>query len=212
MLADKAAPPILSRADTVIEKYRHPVTYFKSALGLTLLREQILGPERFDPAFRRFIAAWAFKHPKPADFFRAMESDAGEDLSWWWRGWYADTWQMDMAVTGVDSAKGDPANGALVKVEARDKLIMPVTLRVTYADGKSVDIRLPAETWIRQAATIVSVPGTTKIVKAELDPDHKVPDRDRSNNVWPSGNVACAEPSGMRGTPDVSKPPLRRSS
>lgn len=46
VLADPDAPPILSRADTVIEKYRHPVTYFKSALGLILLREQILGPER----------------------------------------------------------------------------------------------------------------------------------------------------------------------
>ena len=80
ILADPDAPPILSRADTVIEKYRHPVTYFKSALGLILLREQILGPERFDPAFRRFIAAWAFKHPKPADFFRAMESESGRGL------------------------------------------------------------------------------------------------------------------------------------
>src|SRR6201996_7157518 len=87
VLADPQAPPILSRADTVVEKYRHPVTYFKSALGLVLLREEIVGPERFDPAFRRFIAAWAFKHPKPADFFRAMESGAGEDLSYWWRGW-----------------------------------------------------------------------------------------------------------------------------
>ena len=65
ILADPNAPPILSRADTVIERWRHPVTYFKSALGLVLLREEILGPERFDPAFRRFIAAWAYKHRSP---------------------------------------------------------------------------------------------------------------------------------------------------
>ncbi|WP_244650467.1 M1 family metallopeptidase [Sphingomonas sp. CFBP 13706] len=69
VLADPDAPAILSRSDTVIEKWRHPVTYFKSALGLVLLREQILGPDRFDPAFRKFVAAWAFKHPKPAEFF-----------------------------------------------------------------------------------------------------------------------------------------------
>ena len=169
LLADPAAPPILSRADTVIEKYRHPVTYFKSALGLKLLREDILGPERFDPAFRRFIAAWAFKHPKPADFFRAMESDAGEDLSYWWRGWYANNWQLDLAVTGI-------------RVEARDRLVMPATLRVTYADGRTSDLRLPAETWIRQASTAVAAPAG-QVVKAELDPDHKLPDRDRSNNV-----------------------------
>lgn len=133
---------------------------------------------------RNCIAAWAFKHPKPADFFRAMESEAGEDLSWWWRGWYENTWQLDLAVTGVGYVNGDPAQGAQVKIEARDKLILPATLRVTYADGKASDIRLPAETWIRQGSTTVSVPGTTKIVRAELDPDHVLPDRDRANNVW----------------------------
>jgi hypothetical protein len=186
ILADPEAPPILSRADTVVEKYRHPVTYFKSALGLILLREQILGPERFDPAFRRFIAAWAFKHPKPADFFRIMESETGEDLSWWWRGWYANNWQLDLAVTGIQlfPAKAGQA-GSLVRVESRDKLVMPVTLRVTFADGTRRDIRLPAETWIRQAATDVPVPGASPVVRAELDPDHKIPDRDRSNNVFP---------------------------
>jgi hypothetical protein len=180
ILADPDAPPILTRADSVVEKYRHSVTYFKSALGLVLLREQILGPERFDPAFRRFIAAWAFKHPKPADFFRMMQSETGEDLGWWWRGWYANNWQLDLAVTGIRSVPG----GSAVRVETRDKLIMPVTLRVTFADGTRRDIRLPAETWIRQAATDVPVPGTSAVVRAELDPDHKIPDRDRSNNLF----------------------------
>ena len=179
VLADPDAPPILSRADTVTEKYRHAVTYFKSALGLRLLRNQILGPDRFDPAFRRFIAAWAFRHPKPADFFRAMESDTGEDLSWWWRGWYANNWQLDLAIAGIETAKdGTP----LIRVEARDKLVMPVTLRVTYADGHRTDIALPAETWIRQPSVAIAVPGGA-IVRAELDPDHQLPDRDRTNNV-----------------------------
>jgi len=179
ILADPDAPPILSRSDTIPGKYRHPVTYFKSALGLVLLREQILGPQRFDAAFRRFIAAWAFKHPKPADFFRTMESESGEDLSWWWRGWYANNWQMDLAVDGISAAKdGTP----LVRVVSRDKLVMPATLRVTYADGRTTDVALPAETWIRQEATDVAVP-RGDVVKAELDPDHKLPDRDRGNNV-----------------------------
>ncbi|WP_174297198.1 M1 family metallopeptidase [Sphingomonas bacterium] len=179
LLADPDAPPILSRADTVTEKYRHPVTYFKSALGLRLLREEILGPERFDPAFRRFIAAWAYRHPKPADFFRAMESEAGEDLSWWWRGWYQNNWQMDLAVAGIESG----ADGATaVRVESRDRLVMPATLRVGYADGHHVDMRLPAETWIRQSSVAIGVPAG-RVVRAELDPDHRLPDRDRSDNA-----------------------------
>jgi hypothetical protein len=184
VLADPEAPPILSRADTVVEKYRHPVTYFKSALGLVLLREQILGPDRFDPAFRTFIAAWAFKHPTPADFFRFMDSETGEDLSWWWRGWYQENWQLDLALTAIRPIPpGGALKGSLVTVEARDKLVMPATLRVRFADGTQRDIRLPAETWIRQASVDVPIVAESPVVGAEIDPDHKLPDRDRSNDV-----------------------------
>jgi hypothetical protein len=185
ILADPNAPPIMSRADTIPDTYRHPVTYFKTALGMVILREQILGPDRFDPAFRRFIAAWAFKHPTPADFFRAMESEAGEDLSWFWRGWFYNNWQLDLAVTGITPFPADaPFKGALVTVESLDKMVLPVTLRVTFANGTSRDVRLPAETWIRQVSTRVPVVSNSPIVRAELDPDHKIPDKDRSNNVF----------------------------
>lgn len=182
VLADPAAPPILSRADSVIETYRHPVTYFKSALGLVLLREQILGPERFDPAFRRFIADWAYKHPTPSDFFRAMESAAGEDLSWWWRGWYVNNVTYDLAVTKIAYVDGDPAKGALVTIENRDPLVMPATLRIELGDGASRDIALPAESWIRARAVAVFVDSHAPIRAATADPDRKLPDRDRANN------------------------------
>jgi hypothetical protein len=185
VLADPDAPPIMSRADTIPEKYRHPVTYFKAALGMILLREQILGPDRFDPAFRRFIAAWAFKHPTPADFFRAMNSEAGEDLSWFWRGWFYNNWQLDLAVTGIAPFPKDAAfKGSTVTVASLDKMVMPVTLRVIFADGTRRDIRLPAETWIRQASTQVPVVSGSPVVRAELDPDHKLPDKNRSNNLF----------------------------
>jgi hypothetical protein len=185
ILADPDTPPPMSRADTIVEKYRHPVTYFKTALGMVLLREQILGPERFDPAFRRFIASWAFKHPTPADFFRAMESEAGEDLSYFWRGWFYNNWQMDLAVTGIAPFPKDAAfKGSAVTVGSLDRLVMPVTLRVTFADGSRRDVRLPAETWIRQSSTQVPVISDSPVISAELDPDHKLPDRDRSNNAF----------------------------
>ena len=179
ILADPSAPPIVTRADTITETWRHPVTYFKSALGLRLLRDQILGPERFDPAFRRFIAIWAFRHPKPSDFFRFMDSETGEDLSWWWRGWYLTNSTYDVAVTKVATA----ADGrTLVTVQNRDPLVMPVTLRIEYAGGDHQDFRLPAETWIRKPVNDFAVPAGRKVTAASLDPDHVLPDRDRSNN------------------------------
>jgi aminopeptidase N len=183
VIADPGAPPILTRADSIIEKYRHPITYFKSALGLVLLREQILGPERFDPAFRRFIAAWAFKHPQPADFFRAMESGGGEDLSWWWRGWYANNWSLDLAVDAIAPVTGDPAKGTRITVGSHDRLVMPATLRADFADGTHQDWQLPVESWIRNAATSVTVPPGKQVVSATIDPDHKLPDRNRANDT-----------------------------
>ena len=112
-----------------------------------------------------------------------MNSESGEDLSYWWRGWFANNWQLDLAVTGIKPFPADdPVKGSLVTVEARDKLVMPATLRVTFADGTSRDVRLPAETWIRQASTDVPIVGHSPVVRAVLDPDHKIPDKDRTNN------------------------------
>ncbi len=185
LLDDPEAPILLSRSDTVIEKYRHPMSYFKSALGLRLLREQILGPDRFDPAFRRFIAAWAFKHPKPSDFFRAMESEGGEDLSYWWNGWYAHNWKLDLGIDAIGPVDAeDPAKGTQITVGAHDKLVMPALLRVAFADGTHEDIRLPAESWIRNPVTHVRIAPGRKVVGAEVDPEHVLPDANRANNAF----------------------------
>jgi hypothetical protein len=183
VLKDPDAPVIMTRADAISEKYRHPVTYFKSALGLRLLRDVILGPDRFDPAFRKYIADWAFKHPTPSDFFRAMSSEAGEDLDWWWRGWYFNNWNLDLAVANVAYVDGDPAKGANVTVESRDKLVMPSVLEVRYQDGRKLRLNLPVESFILHASTTVAVPGG-KIAEVVLDPDHVLPDEDRSNNTF----------------------------
>ena len=183
LLEDKDAPIMLTRADQVSEKYRHPLTYFKSALGLVLLREQILGPQRFDPAFRKYIADWSFKHPTPSDFFRAMESEAGEDLSWFWRGWYMNNWTLDLAVQGAVPAEGGWNKGAVVTVANLDRLVMPATIEVTFRSGAKRRIQLPAETWIQKKAAQIRLDSSEPIASVVIDPDHVIPDKDRSNNV-----------------------------
>ncbi|HEY0339215.1 MAG TPA: M1 family aminopeptidase, partial [Steroidobacteraceae bacterium] len=183
VLADPAAPLILTRADAILEKYRHPVTYFKSALGLVLLREQILGPERFDWAFRRFIRDWAFRHPAPSDFFRAMESEGGEDLSWFWRGWYCNNWTFDLAVKSVAYKDGNPAKGALVTFENLDPMVLPASVEIAFEDGSHQRIRLPAETWILKSVVTLPIDSTQAVVTVTVDPDHVLPDKDRTNNV-----------------------------
>ncbi|HEV2268473.1 MAG TPA: M1 family metallopeptidase [Steroidobacteraceae bacterium] len=184
VIADPQAPPPMAAADQIQEKYRHPITYFKSAFGLVLLREQILGRERFDPAFRHFIATWAYKHPSPSDFFRLMDSETGEDLSWFWRGWYQHNWQLHQAVTAVKPVNGDWKNGAAVTVANLDRMVMPATLRVVYGDGSRQDVRVPVETWLQHTSFTLLVSGSKPVVSATLDPQHALPEADRGNGTF----------------------------
>jgi hypothetical protein len=183
VLQDPEAPILLTTADAVAEQYRHPVTYFKSALGLTLLREQILGKERFDFAFRKFIRDWSFKHPSPSDFFRAMESVGGEDLSWFWRGWYLHNWNVDVAVEKVAHSEGGPAHGATVTLANLDRGVMPVTVEITLADGTRQRMHLAADAWIRQPRLALKVDTKQPIASVSVDPEQVIPDENRSNNV-----------------------------
>ncbi|WKE65344.1 M1 family metallopeptidase [Gallaecimonas kandeliae] len=184
VLADPQAPNLMAPADSVSEKYRHSVSYFKGALGLVLLREQILGPERFDRAFKHYIQTWAYHHPTPSDFFRTMEDQAGEDLGWWWRGWYLNNWQLDMAISGASYVDGDPAKGLALTLASHQQLVMPVLVRIAYQDGSHKDLRLPVETWRQSATPTVQLPGGKAVASLTLDPDHKLPDCDRHNDSF----------------------------
>ena len=75
--------------------------YSKPAAALTLLRETVMGPELFDKAFKEYATRWAFKHPKPSDFFRTMEDASAVDLDWFWRGWFYTTDNVDLTVDEV---------------------------------------------------------------------------------------------------------------
>jgi hypothetical protein len=182
VLDNREAPPILTRADAFPGQLGHPVQYFKGAYGNVLLREQILGPERFDWAFRKYIRDWAYKHPSPSDFFREMESEGGDDLSYFWRGWYMNNWQLDLAVQGAKYVDGDPAKGVVVTVANLRPLVLPATLEVVYKDESKERIRIPAEAWLQKGAGTFTFKMGKPVATVTIDPDHVLPDDDRSNN------------------------------
>jgi len=97
--------PIMTNSEN-IERFG-PNAYAKPAVGLNILRETIMGRELFDYAFKEYARRWAFKHPTPADLFRTMEDASGEDLDWFWRGWFFSTDPCDISLDAVKYAKAD---------------------------------------------------------------------------------------------------------
>jgi hypothetical protein len=159
------------------------LSYSKPGTGLELLREEILGKERFDYAFRYYVHQWAFKHPTPYDFFHAIENASGETLDWFWRGWFFNNWKIDQAVTAVDYVQGDSSKGATITIENREKLPMPVTVEVKEENGTTNRVQLPVEIWEKGATWKFHYPSTGKITQVTIDPDQRYPDTDPSNNT-----------------------------
>ncbi|MBU3743890.1 MAG: M1 family metallopeptidase [Sediminibacterium sp.] len=180
--------PILSNGpDNLKERNNGTLLYSKPGSGLDLLREQILGEERFDYAFKQYIKNWAFKHPTPDDFFRTMENAAGESLQWFWRGWFAHNWKHDVSVKEVkyrDNA--DFTKGSLITIENLEKLVMPVILEVKLKSGKTDRIKLPVDIWMRNTSWTFPYASTEEIESVTYDPDKVLPDVNDSNNTWPA--------------------------
>ena len=109
--------PIMTSADSLIQSSAN--AYSKTAAGLIILRETILGRELFDFAFREYARRWKFKRPMPADFFRTMEDASGVDLDWFFRGWFYTIDHTDIAITGLTRYTVDSQNP--VETKARQK-------------------------------------------------------------------------------------------
>src|SRR5213596_1834504 len=170
--------PSMLAADRISGDFLGAAAYSKPAVGLFVLRHHILDDStRFDAAFREYVRRWAFKHPTPADLFRSMEDGLGEDLSWFWRGWF---YRNDVVDQALDSVVVRPDSTgqkmARVYLSSPGALPMPLELRLTYANGASEEVRLPVEVWYLGNAYVYERPVNADVVKVEVDPAHDFPD------------------------------------
>ena len=97
--------PIMTNSENIVNYFAN--AYIKPAAGLNILRETVMGREKFDYAFKTYCERWAFKHPTPADFFRTMEDASGVDLDWFWRGWFYSIDAVDISLDSIKWYKAD---------------------------------------------------------------------------------------------------------
>jgi len=178
--------PILSSPDNMKEVNIGVLCYSKPSSGLVILREQVLGPERFDLAFRTYTERWAFKHPAPDDFFRTIENVSGEDLGWFWRGWFVNNWRLDQGINSIKYVDNDPKSGVYITIENFDKMVMPIVLDIKTKSGKVSRVKLPVEIWQKNIEWTFKHDSTEEIESIIIDPDHAFPDTNETNNSWTS--------------------------
>jgi hypothetical protein len=197
MLTNPDLEPVMAAPDNLKEPNLGILGYFKPGSGLDMLRNNVLGKERFDKAFRTYTERWAFKHPMPDDFFRTIENVAGEDLGWFWRSWFMNNWSLDQGVSKVKYVKGDAKNGAQVTIENLDKMVMPVVVEIKTKSGVVSRKSLPVEIWERNKEWTFKVDTDEELDSITLDPDNSLPDSNSENNVWTNAKNGIAKTESL---------------
>ncbi|MEM9311675.1 MAG: M1 family metallopeptidase, partial [Pseudomonadota bacterium] len=100
--------PIMTQSDSVLNL--GPNAYGKPSAAYHILRDTVIGRERFDFALREYARRWKFKRPTPTDFFRTMEEASGTDLDWFWRGWFYTTDHVDISLDTIHKLRLDTKN------------------------------------------------------------------------------------------------------
>ena len=154
------------------------ITYAKTALWLNTL-ERWIGWPTLQRGMSEYYAAWQFRHPKPADFFDAINRAAGRDLTPFFDQVYRTSNRFDYGVDTLKSVRDGDHYRTIVVVRRFGEAIFPTDVLVTFAGGDRV-----TEHWDgidRWKAFFYDRPVQAR--SAEVDPDHVLLlDVNRTNN------------------------------
>lgn len=174
------------------------ITYNKTALWLHTL-ERMVGWDTLQRAMSTYFARWAFRHPKPADFFAVVNEISGQDLTWFFDQVHRSSNVFDYGVDTFrsvpDTARGffgegggrafaaaaGPAGSYRTTVVVRryGEGEFPVDVRVTLENGEEVRWRWDG----RDRWKLFEIDRPSRAAVVQVDPDRVLLlDLNRTNN------------------------------
>ena len=153
------------------------VTYGKTSCALLTL-EGIIGEETMQRALRIWFQRYRFTHPSGAEFLKTVEEVSGRDLSWYFNQAIYGTQVLDYEVSSAaswpsnwyDEKKADGNYHSEIVVHRKGEFVLPVEVEVKFEDGSRL-----REHWDgKDRWTRFSYDKKTRLISAEVDPDHKV--------------------------------------
>jgi aminopeptidase N len=138
------------------------VVYNKGAMVLHMLR-RLVGDDAFFAGIRQFYSEWKFRKAGTDDFRAAMERASGRDLTAFFRGWI-----YGAAIPTLKFTSTVAGNEAQLRFEHRGEVIpVPVTVAVSYTDGRSDEIVVAVEE--RTVQQTVSLKGPVRSIDVNRD-------------------------------------------
>ncbi len=190
--------PMSTHADHFNTNYAYSsAAYSKGGTFLGLLG-YVMGEAKRDQLMLNYYNTWKFKHPNANDFIRVAEKTSGLQLQWLKEYWVNSTKTIDYGLNDIQVS----GNAALISIQRVGKLPMPIEVVVTYKDGSAelhyipLDLMLggkaqegamkqinhPEWKWTHPTYTFESTQPLSAIKSIEIDPSHRMPDINRSNN------------------------------
>ncbi|HLL23628.1 MAG TPA: hypothetical protein VK427_15930, partial [Kofleriaceae bacterium] len=146
-------------------------------------------------AMKVYATKFAFKHPTGRDFFDTLQTELGQDLSWFLTPTFQQVGKVEYKLRTATCRKVRPARGVFdvngtrkivtdeqaaetgsflceVVVTNTGTIHVPVDIELQFADGTSQRVRWEDKgigAWER-----FEVQRSSKLVAVRIDPDHKV--------------------------------------
>ena len=150
------------------------ITYDKTALWLGTL-EHMLGWETLRRILSTYYERFAFKHPRPDDFFRIANEVSGQDLTWFFDQVHRTSNTFDYAI----ELETPDEDASTVVVRRLGEGVFPVDVRVRLEGGQERRWRWDG----RDRWTAFELAGHARPLSAEVDPEHVLLlDVNRTNN------------------------------
>jgi hypothetical protein len=155
-------------------------TYHQTVLWLHTL-ERMVGWDVLQKIMSTYFERWAYRHPRPADFFSIANEISGQDLTWFFDQAHRSSNVFDYGIDvfrserdraeGQAGGSGEPGPGAgyhtTVVVRRYGDGIFPVDVRVVLEGGEEIRWRWDG----RDRWKLFEAHRTVRALRADVDPD-----------------------------------------
>ena len=153
-------------------------SYFRPAEAYLILRN-MLGNKLFLKALQEYMNRWHGKHPIPYDFFYSFNDALKENLDWFWKPWFFEFGDPDLAIKSVNTE----GNKIEIDIQKIGKIPVPVKIVATYSDGTEDSLYQTAGVWNGTHEYTFEIKTNKKLSKVVLG-DDSIPDVNSKNNVY----------------------------